>query len=281
MDLEKLNKSQIVLLTLLVSFVTSIATGIVTITLMEQAPPAITQTVNRIVERTVEKVAPAAAVVAGASTVKETVIINESELLANGIAAVSPAVVRLYTPGKDEAGKDIQLFIGLAIVSNSEGVLIADAGTPEGHLTILRTDGTEVAAKTIERPAGAKIIRLQAATTTAKGEKIAWHPATFSSANATLGQTIAAIAGRTATRVAGGIITALSEGNEKERAGMIVETSIAPDDFAAGSPLINTKGEIMGIATRETRAGGSAFLASSEIISYSKRVDSGTATTTP
>ena len=35
MDLEKLNKSQIVLLTLLVSFVTSIATGIVTVALMQ------------------------------------------------------------------------------------------------------------------------------------------------------------------------------------------------------------------------------------------------------
>ena len=56
MDMEHLSKSQIVLLTLLVSFVTSIATGIVTVSLMDQAPPAIAQTVNRIIERTVEKV---------------------------------------------------------------------------------------------------------------------------------------------------------------------------------------------------------------------------------
>ena len=53
MEMEKLNKSQIVLLTLLVSFVTLIATGVVTVSLMDQAPPAIAQTVNRIVERTV------------------------------------------------------------------------------------------------------------------------------------------------------------------------------------------------------------------------------------
>src|SRR4029077_18213268 len=54
MDIEKLTKSQIVLLTLLVSFVTSIATGIVTVSLMDQAPPAIAQSVSRIVEHTVE-----------------------------------------------------------------------------------------------------------------------------------------------------------------------------------------------------------------------------------
>ena len=58
MDIEQLNRTQILLLTLLVSFVTSIATGIVTVSLMGQAPHGITQTVNRIFERTVEKVVP-------------------------------------------------------------------------------------------------------------------------------------------------------------------------------------------------------------------------------
>ena len=58
MDIEQLNKFQIVLLTLLVSFITSIATGIVTVALMEQAPPVIPQTINRIVERTIERTVP-------------------------------------------------------------------------------------------------------------------------------------------------------------------------------------------------------------------------------
>ncbi|MBI2628022.1 MAG: trypsin-like peptidase domain-containing protein [Candidatus Niyogibacteria bacterium] len=51
MDLEKLSKFQIVLLTLLVSFMTSLVTGIVTVTLVNQAPPAMTQTIHKVIEK--------------------------------------------------------------------------------------------------------------------------------------------------------------------------------------------------------------------------------------
>ena len=48
--MESLTKTQIVLLVLLVSFVTSLATGIVTVTLVNQAPQPVTHTINKVVE---------------------------------------------------------------------------------------------------------------------------------------------------------------------------------------------------------------------------------------
>jgi len=268
MDLEHLNKSQIVLLTLLVSFVTSIATGIVTVSLMDQAPPAITQTVNRIVERTIEKVAPSSQ--ASTAVVATTPVARESDLIAQAIARVSPSVVRLYMPGKDETGKDIQLFIGHAIVIEESGILIADAGTPDGALTALRSDNIEVSVTVIARPTEANMIRLQAATSTKKEDKeeaVIWKPALLSTKAAELGRRIITISGRTSPRVAEGIITAVPPSDLKEGIIPFVETDIPGDAFAAGSPLLDTDGAIIAVATRDSRlAAAGGFLASSGIV---------------
>jgi len=58
MQIDELTKSQLLLLALLVSFVTSIATGIVTVTLVNQAPTDVIRTINREVQTIVEKVTP-------------------------------------------------------------------------------------------------------------------------------------------------------------------------------------------------------------------------------
>ncbi len=266
MDMEKLNKSQIVLLTLLISFVTSIATGIVTVSLMEQAPQAITQTVNRIVERTIEKVAPSQ--VAAANSVVQPLVVRESDMIAKAVGTVSPSVVRLFAPGKDADGKDAQLFVGLAIVTDGSGVLFADAATPDGPLTALRSDEREVPVTVIERPDGVNMIRLQAATTTGeKQEALVWTPIKVSSKALALGEKVIAIGGRTAPRVAQGIITAISGKDEKDTSPWLVETDMSADSFAAGSPLIDMDGNIIAVATRESRAGATGgFLASSAIV---------------
>ena len=82
--MESLTKTQIVLLVLLVSFVTSLATGIVTVTLVNQAPQPITHTINKVVEKLVAKEVP----------VKEKpVIFSNEENLVKIIKEASLAVV--------------------------------------------------------------------------------------------------------------------------------------------------------------------------------------------
>ena len=106
MDIEHLSKSQIVLLTLLISFVTSIATGIVTVSLMAQAPPAIAQTVNRIVEQTVQQVVPANQSASAGKTVvteQKTVVVKESDMISQAVARVSPSLVRMTFTGRMSA----------------------------------------------------------------------------------------------------------------------------------------------------------------------------------
>ena len=56
MDVKELNKAQLILLSILISFVTSIATGVATFALLQQAPESVKVPINRIVQQTVERI---------------------------------------------------------------------------------------------------------------------------------------------------------------------------------------------------------------------------------
>ncbi len=74
MSLEELTKTQLILLVLLICFVSSIATSVITTGLLAEAPLQTTQTINRIVQNTVEKVVPGDVV-----TQTETIYIEKNE----------------------------------------------------------------------------------------------------------------------------------------------------------------------------------------------------------
>src|ERR1700733_305193 len=124
MDLEHLTKHQIVLLTLLVSFVTSIATGIVTVSLVNQAPPEVERTINQIVERTVQTVAQPAtpAAVATTATTEKTVVVNSDDLAAQSIASVQKAVVRIVD------AKTPATLVARGVIVAADGTALTDRG---------------------------------------------------------------------------------------------------------------------------------------------------------
>ncbi len=100
MNIEELSKSQLILLTILVNFVTSVATGILTISLLNKAPPFVVQTVNRVVERTIEtvaQVAPAAVLQAPAPS-NQDLVMNALGLDASRIVAIYVAESGTSTP---------------------------------------------------------------------------------------------------------------------------------------------------------------------------------------
>jgi S1-C subfamily serine protease len=262
MDIEHLSKSQIVLLTLLVSFVTSIATGIVTVSLMDQAPPAIAQTVNRVIERTVEKVVPAGQT-AAVVTQQKTVVVKESDLIAQAVDRVNPSIVRFYT-----SAPDTPTFLGLGVVLDASGTLVADddALADRADAVAELSDGTRVRAFVHSRDPLSGIAYLQSATTTLEGKSVHWSPVTISTTQPVLGESVVALSGRTVSRIADGIITTLFPA--QKGAPQVIDTGIAAESIVSGSPLIDTDGSLIGVSTSVARASSSSgFVSGSALMS--------------
>ncbi|MEK7572291.1 MAG: S1C family serine protease [Patescibacteria group bacterium] len=122
MDVQELNKSQLIMLALLLSFVTSIATGITTVTLMQQAPSSVTVPINRIIKQTVEKIVPGQTI----NTV-QTVVIKEEDLVIDAIAKNQTALFSLSKEGLDETGQTIETGEGKGLIVSAEGIVVVDA----------------------------------------------------------------------------------------------------------------------------------------------------------
>ncbi len=255
--MEELSKSQIVLLTLLVSFVTSIATGIVTVSLMDQAPPAIAQTVNRVIERTVETVAPTGKGQAAATVVtqEKTVVIQESELISKAVNKATPSVVRLYRSDPEESA-----FLGLGIVIDESGTIAADSATlgDSPDAMVVLSTGTRVRAFVRGRDTGSGFAFLEASSTPEVASE--WKPATIATDQAVLGQSVVALSGKSVARIAPGLVIAVPE-------TALIDTNIDASILLGGSPLINTEGNFIGISTGVSRsAGGSVFISASALL---------------
>jgi S1-C subfamily serine protease len=122
MDIKDLNKPQLILLAVLLSFVTSIATGITTVTLMQQAPASFIAPVNRIIQQTVEKIQQ----VEGKTTV-QTVVVKEEDLVVDAIAKNQSA---LFTITKEVQNADFttsEVSAGRGFAISTDGIVVSDA----------------------------------------------------------------------------------------------------------------------------------------------------------
>ncbi len=122
MDIKDLNKPQLILLGLLLSFVTSIATSITTITLMQQAPASVTVPINRVIQQTVEKIQQ----VEG-KTVTQTVVVKEEDLVVDAISKNQSAIFTVTKEVADEVGKLVEISVGRGFVVNNDGIVVVDA----------------------------------------------------------------------------------------------------------------------------------------------------------
>src|SRR6185436_644354 len=121
MDIKDLNKPQLILLAVLLSFITSIATGITTVTLMQQAPASFTTPVNRVVRQTIEKIQQ----VEG-KTVTQTVVVKEEDLVVDAIAKNKSALFVITKDGQDEEFKNAEVSAGNGFAISNDGIIVSD-----------------------------------------------------------------------------------------------------------------------------------------------------------
>ncbi len=142
MNLEDLTKSQLLLLTVLVNFVTSIAVGVLTVSLLDQAPPTVTQTVNRIVDHTVETIASTTPIQAIIPTpAPQTVVIHDEDLQTAAIAANAARTVAIYWKSTSTPPVAIGSFIPKA-----KAVATASSGALPKEVLIVFPDGSAIPA---------------------------------------------------------------------------------------------------------------------------------------
>jgi hypothetical protein len=250
MDLEHLTKHQIVLLTLLVSFVTSIATGIVTVSLVNQAPPGVTRTINQIVEHTVEKVVPSTegATKAPPTTVTEhTIVVKDDDLAAQSIAKMQKSLVRIVARGSD-------LLLSRGVIVSADGVALADrdAMTTAGGRSFeaILADGKRYPVTL--RPATAKN-QTFAVVDIAVGTSTAFAPAPIADdTKVQLGQSVLRIGGTGSDSVGTGVVASLPDSHPG-----LIEASVS--SATPGSLLMTLFGEVVGVVTGASRGAGADF----------------------
>lgn len=239
--MEDLSKHQLILVALLVSFVTSLATGIFTVSLMSQAPQGVVQTINQAVEKLVT---PQKASVNASPT------INPEEKVTNAVSKVSKSIVKFH-------GSDSKTIVGLGLVISKEGIVIVDKSTLAqiiGFQAVF-ANGVELPMTIIQSQTNGDIVFL----TPSLSASTTFNPISFGNSSK-LGQTVLTLSGLSSPVLSQGIIsrTLLDNINPDGSQPAIIDTNISKPDMTLGSPLFNVEGEVIGISTQTVSRGSDA-----------------------
>lgn len=240
MNIEELSKSQLILLTILVNFVTSVATGILTVSLLDHAPAVVTQTINRVVEHTIETVAAAAPTVI---TPAATPAPSNQDLVTAALGADATRAVAIYAL---ETGTSTPVIAVGTYLPKSRIVATATQTALPKQALIAFPGGVYVSASLAHEGGGISVYGFADGATLPK----VTPPALILPSNLKLGQTVLAIGADGSAST--GIISRVSADG--------IHTTLP--DVGAGSAAVDLSGNLIGIA-----AGGTpGLLISSEAI---------------
>ncbi len=252
MQMQDLNRNQVVLLVLLISFVTSIATGIITVSLLQEAPIEVTRNINSIVEKTIQTVTTPGTVTQEPQQ-KEvtTVVVKEEDLVISSINKNIKSIARI-TETDGITGE--KTFYGIGLVVTKEGLIESDRKTiTSGNVYIASmSDGTSISLTPVGVDKQTNLLLFRGAQDKDLKTPYVYIPATLSDSEPKLGQTVISLGGDTENAVSVGRVTSLemkdstvSTTTPKYLAN--IDTDVSGKDLVVGSPLFNLSGDVIGI----------------------------------
>lgn len=247
--MDDLNAQQIVLLTLLVSFVTSIATGITTVSLLEQAPDPVTQTINRVVERTVERVVsePTDNTETVIEREVETVVVNEEDLTIEAVEKNSRSLVRIYS-----VDGETRNFVKLGLVVDSNGAIVTDGSQIQENTNYIARYQNGESSVSLDSKNEAGTLALLKINESDNPSEEDNTPDNFSAAvlansdSLSLGQSVISLSGENRNSVSTGIINDFVNEDGSEEI-IRINTSVSATNVLLGSIILNLRGEVLGL----------------------------------
>jgi S1-C subfamily serine protease len=276
--MEDLNRTQLIMLVLLVSFITSLVTGIVTVSLVEQTPSPITQTINKVIE----KISPYENKEQAASLVPALIPFqNQEEAIIKAVKNVSPSVVSVVAtkdisvieeyyinpfPGlmpdlqipqyRQKGTEKKQVSSGTGFFISKDGLLLTNKHVVEdtkAEYSVILNDGRKLEAKVLARDPFQDIAIIKVT-----GDN--FTPIPFGDSDSVnVGQSVIAIGnalGEFRNTVSVGIISGLhrsvtAEGSlaGPEQLQELIQTDAAINPGNSGGPLIDLSGKVIGINT--------------------------------
>lgn len=244
-----LNTQQIILLCLLVSFVTSITTGITVVSLMQQSPEPVTQTINRVIERTVETVTQQPVedikniISQKPSTTpsKEvvTVVVNQEDQSINAVSKNENSVARIVQNSRGEE------YVTMGVVINQAGEVVVDKRMIDKRSTYIAYYGSrKFTVKSALDTEKTDFITLKI-----QGENPNdFTPASLGDSDTLkLAQSVISLSGSRQTSVAIGEVEYF--GKNAEGNLISIDTSVNAQNVLTGSILLNLQGNVVGIRT--------------------------------
>ena len=244
--MEHLTKQQIVLLTLLVSFVTSIATGIVTVALMDQAPVGVTNTINRIIERTIEP-APAQTDTNQAAVITATGADTQTQV-SSALATVQKSLIIIKNAtGVGPNGNPIGSTTGIGLIVSSSGLVVADKASVALFSSYIGQlpNGTIVPLTIVQSQNNGDLVFLSAQVSADKVKSTVFTPAALASGLPKLGQTTLSLSGADSPTLGQGIVTNVSPASDTALATFT--TSIDYSKNSTAAVYFNISGQVTGI----------------------------------